>query len=393
MSTLYVVESGAHVHKSAERLVVEKEGRPLASVRMNDLELLCVSTSVQLSTQAIAACITRGVRVCLLGGARVVASIEPDVPSNVLTRIAQVDRLRDAAYRERFARSVVGEKLTSCLAVLRLWRESARASGATDVRRDLDGLIARFEAEHLPRASASAPPDVDPIDHLRGVEGAAAVGFFDGLRRVLPSEAGFHARRMHPAPDPVNAALSFAFALLGTQTGGPLAAAGLDLGIGLLHGLRSGRDSLVFDVLEPYRAPVAVVFVARLFGRRELDADDFEAGPESGVLLTDEARRRFLQRWEAWISAPSRGAAAFGLQAGASAPSDSWRMALRAQGRAIRTAIIRGADPEWYWNRTATREDVIEVAIHDVQRDGPLATPRPRRTAPKSGSTSPRPPR
>ena len=66
------------------------------------------------------------------------------------------------------------------------------------------------------------------------------------------------------AVNPAHAMLNFAYSLLESQTRQALNAIGADLVCGVLHSDRYGRESLVFDIMEPLRGLVDTMFLTFL---------------------------------------------------------------------------------------------------------------------------------
>ena len=52
------------------------------------------------------------------------------------------------------------------------------------------------------------------IDSLMGSEGSTARTYFEGFGKMILGGFVFKGRRKHPAPDPVNALLSFGYTLI-----------------------------------------------------------------------------------------------------------------------------------------------------------------------------------
>jgi len=96
----------------------------------------------------------------------------------------------------------------------------------------------------------------------------------------------------------VNALLSFGYTIATSEVARHLTAAGFDTRIGVLHGVRYGRESLPLDLVEEFRAPMVDRFTLKALHLRQLVPDDFETRDDGAVRLTDDARRRYLELWE-----------------------------------------------------------------------------------------------
>ncbi len=108
----------------------------------------------------------------------------------------------------------------------------------------------------------------------------------------------FHGRSRRPPKDNVNAMLSFAYTLLARDTAAALETVGLDAYVGFLHQDRPGRASLALDLMEELRGIYADRFVLSLINRKEVTATDFVTKENGAVLMTDEARKKFLKAWQ-----------------------------------------------------------------------------------------------
>ena len=108
----------------------------------------------------------------------------------------------------------------------------------------------------------------------------------------------FHTRIRRPPTDYVNALLSFAYTLLANETASALEGVGLDAYVGFLHRDRPGRVSLALDLMEELRGVYGDRFVLSLINRKMLNKDDFLRKENGAVLLTDEAKKKFLSSWQ-----------------------------------------------------------------------------------------------
>lgn len=152
----------------------------------------------------------------------------------------------------------------------------------------------------LPAPDTSAIPGEN---ELRGVEGYAARQYFSALASLLPGWS-FSGRAYRPSPDPVNAALSFAYMVLLGHAKVAVARVGLHPGLGTLHVPHGRRPALALDIMEPFRGPVCDLTVLSLLRSGQLPVSAFERrsgtvllGKDGCVLLTHELARRF-QDWQ-----------------------------------------------------------------------------------------------
>jgi CRISPR-associated protein Cas1 len=138
-------------------------------------------------------------------------------------------------------------------------------------------------------------------DALRGLEGEAAnvyFGVFDALIRAQNEDFRFEGRSRRPPLDPVNALLSFVYALLVHDVRSALETVGLDPAVGFLHRDRPGRPSLALDLMEEFRPFFADRLVLSLINRRQVSAKGFRRLENGACLMTDEARKAVLVAYQ-----------------------------------------------------------------------------------------------
>ena len=201
-------------------------------------------------------------------------------------RAAQHAVAADPERRAAFARPLIAAKLKHC---------------RTLMRRNGRGREARIAARRLAELAERAA-DADDLERLRGVEGAGAAIYFRAFTAMLRKRAAwaaerFEGRRRRPPTDPVNAALSFAYAVQTRAFSVALSTAGLDLFTGFLHGFRHGRPALALDLLEPARPRIADSAVIRMLNTGMLQADHIDEDGQA-VRLGEAGRRALLDALE-----------------------------------------------------------------------------------------------
>ncbi len=132
-----------------------------------------------------------------------------------------------------------------------------------------------------------------------GIEGMAAKRYFAGFAKLLKEERGFRfeGRNRRPPTDPVNATLSFLYAMLAREVTVAALACGLDPYLGFLHQPRYGRPALALDLAEEFRPLLADSTALSLFNTGELKPDDFvcRAG---AVALKPPGKKAIIAAWE-----------------------------------------------------------------------------------------------
>nr|WP_239574221.1 type I-C CRISPR-associated endonuclease Cas1c [Enterococcus ureilyticus] len=142
---------------------------------------------------------------------------------------------------------------------------------------------------------------VGDLETLRGIEGQAANRYFllfDQMILQQKSDFGFYGRNRRPPLDNVNAMLSLAYTLLAQECAAALETVGLDPYVGFMHQDRPGRASLALDLMEELRGIYADRFVLTLINKKMVTEKDFVKKESGAVILTDDGRRTFFQKWQ-----------------------------------------------------------------------------------------------
>ena len=136
-------------------------------------------------------------------------------------------------------------------------------------------------------------------EKLLGIEGAAADLYFGRLDHLLKGDEGFsfQSRNRRPPKDPVNAVLSYLYAVLAKEMFVTLLAVGFDPYLGFYHRPRYGRPALALDMMEEFRPVIADSTAIYLFNNRELSERDF-IKTSIGVTMKPAAKKRIIQGYE-----------------------------------------------------------------------------------------------
>lgn len=306
---LYVQSPRAFVHKDGEVLVIEVEKKKAAEARLNEVSQVVLFGSAMLSTPALHECFRREIPVSwhTYGGWFVGHTIGTG-NRNVETRTFQYQASFDSRKCLDLARGWVAAKIANCRTLLRRnWRgvEGAGEEGDEEApaQQDRGKSGAPPELLEVLRGYAARAARAASLEALLGIEGTAANRYFQNFSALLKSDADpslafdFMGRNRRPPKDPINALLSFAYAMLTREWTIALSAVGLDPYRGFYHQPRFGRPALALDMMEPFRPLIADSSVLTAVNNGELRPTDFV--PVAGNCnLTDGGRKRFISVFE-----------------------------------------------------------------------------------------------
>jgi CRISPR-associated protein Cas1 len=304
--TLLVTENGAqllvagfglYIGKKGERIVVKKNGKICAQVPfMRAQEVIIASRGVSFSSDLLEELCGRGIRVaCMTQSGKPIALIT----SPLLTATVETRRRQLAAYdTERgaeFCRWTVAGKLRNQEKLLRYFaksREGAKREELEATAQQLRRL--RKDALATPGNSAN---EVRPT--LLGLEGAGGRMYWQRIGAMLPDELGFTGRHHQGPPDAVNAALNYGYGILYSHVWGATMNAGLEPFAGFMHVDRSGKPSMVLDLVEEFRQPVvdrAILTWLNKGGRLTLVKGMLDAGSREEVAARVMLRMNTAER-------------------------------------------------------------------------------------------------
>lgn len=282
---LYVQAQGARIVLDGDRLRVEVGGATAADARLPNTSHVAVFGNAQISTQALAALLDRDIPLVFFStGGWLRGRTVGHGSKNADLRVAQYRAATDEATALSLARTFVATKIRNQRTML---RRNARGLDA----------VALGELESL----AKKAEQVGSIPSLLGLEGTAARTYFGRfttmLKGVAESDFDLEGRNRRPPRDPLNALLSFCYALLTKDVALAVVTAGLDPLLGFLHRPRYGRPALALDLVEEMRPIVADSTVVTALNSGAIVAGDFVT-TVAGCALTPSGRKKLLHAYE-----------------------------------------------------------------------------------------------
>jgi len=289
---LYAETFGTHIGKYSKRLKITQKGQTLAEAPLLHLQSVQVlSRGISISADAIQACCGRGIPIVFLtDNGRTYASLyAAGLTGTVITRREQLL----AYYDERgvkIAVTVAHGKIQNQESTLRYLAKNRKTS-SPEVYEYLT------EAANALRDSCAAldrlaqPNCLDDVrGTIMGIEGNAGRIYWGAVSQVLPPEYEWPGRKGRGAQDPLNSLLNYGYGILYSRIEQAAILAGLDPYAGFLHADRSGKPSLVLDLIEEFRQIVVDRLVIGLAARR------YQVGQQSDYLLDDATRRDFAEK-------------------------------------------------------------------------------------------------
>jgi len=285
---LYVQSAGARVGKRGEELVIELRDGTKETTRIGNTSHVALFGAVQISTQALQEMCSRGITISYLSSGGWLYGITRGMDhKHVELRRLQFAAAADPARCLALARRLVSVKIRNCRTLVRRNADDAPAHALDRLRELVD------------RAN-----DAASLATLLGIEGTAARLYFEAYGSMLrPGDEAerlafdFDGRNRRPPRDPVNALLSFGYAMLAKDVTVTLISVGFDPYMGFYHQPRYGRPALALDVMEEFRPLVVDSVVLGAVNTGALTSRDF-IRRGGAVSLTPAGRTTFLRAYE-----------------------------------------------------------------------------------------------
>lgn len=258
MRYLTVSEYGTFLGLSGERLIVKQNGTQIKELPLSRLRTICVlKRGVSVSGDLILSCSLRGIRILFLDW-------KGQAVSAVLGQNQRAVVLYFSKYQlknNEELTTVVGKFVTS-----------------------VNQIITQLKNIQGPQWKTT----------LFGLEGKAAVLYWNLLSSLSMLPHDFECREGRGANSITNKALNYGYAILASFLLSAVDNAGFEMYAGFFHVDRPGKPSLVLDLMEEYRAWVVDRVVIKLRSRLE-SAKEFDSSIKKAI--SDEIYKTMATRY------------------------------------------------------------------------------------------------
>ncbi len=293
MVVVFVTKHGTKIGKHQERitLYIPDPETPDQEISVKSLEEIIIEANASISTQAIKLAAQQGIPILFMAGNIPLAILHPEVAHGSV----EVRRQQMMAYYDergvQFANQVVKAGMLNKQQLLQTLCNRRNLDPKT--YGEIQDAIEHIETQihQLPVKGTKLPM---VREKLFGLEGEAAKHYFRGLRAVIGEKWGFEKRNRRPPQDPINSMLSYGYAILYSKLFSAVVIAGLECFAGFLHTDRSGKPSLVLDLIEEFRQPVVDKTILRITGRNMVSPEDFET-TQKGCMIMEKAKKILVE--------------------------------------------------------------------------------------------------
>jgi len=298
---VFLDDFGIFLGRKRNRFVVKK-GAEAKEIVADDVDsIICCSSGVAFSASALDLAVENNIQV--------VFARYRGWPYAVLMPCAMTGSVR--ARREQFisynderslvlAKKFIAGKLVNQANFLKLMAKNRR-----QIDPELAGKLydsGKMIDDANERISHEQGRNIDEKrQQLMNLEAEAARYYWNSVRQILPVELGFTGRYTRGATDPFNAMLNFGYqAILFPEVWKAVSYAGLDFYAGYLHADRSGKPSLVLDMMEEFRQQLVDRTLIGLITKSVIKPNEIIAteAVEEGRVLSKEVIKVLLASFQ-----------------------------------------------------------------------------------------------
>jgi len=258
---------GAHIKSTPRTLIIQKKNT-IEEYPITEVKNLLVIGGHTLHSSAVLNLIRHGA---------VISFFEADgTPAGTILppgdqTLRELYDLQKTVPRQRFATALAQTSVQARLVFMEQEEE------LRNVRLFYEGELELLKNSHKELAF------LIKIDEIRRLHRLVSDMYYEIMSRSVPPELGFRRRSMRPHTDPVNAMLSFGYAMLFGNCTVASAGARLNPDGGFLH---DGKNSLIHDLIDPLK-PGMVDAVVFQIARESLCGEDYELAPGRCMLSDD----------------------------------------------------------------------------------------------------------
>jgi CRISP-associated protein Cas1 len=173
--------------------------------------------------------------------------------------------------------------------------------------------VLEYLNQRYPDIDVELPVQVDQLDdsknirEVMGIEGVVAAFYWREIQKIIPDKLEFSSRavgrtnRPSGASDWVNCMLNYGYSLLEAECLRAINSAGLDAHIGFLHEANPGKNSLAYDMQEPFRFLIDLAII-ELIENGTMEKKDFVRTESFTLRLRASGAQKVTQTVNTWLN-------------------------------------------------------------------------------------------
>ena len=278
--------SGAKLHiKNGRTSASENPEEYVFSPKRMDIDhIIIYGRNGNLTLESIRWLIKHNVQISILDwDGKLLTTMLPPESTNVKTKFAQYHAYEDQESRIKIARKFIEAKFDKSIVVMNYLKQRYPAIDY-DFSEDIDKLNTS-----------------NSVRDIMGVEGGVAYKYWNEFNKAIPEEYDFCARvdqyrRATGAGDKVNVMLNYGYALLEAECLRAINTVGLDAHVGFLHEMNPSKNSLAYDLQEPFRFLVDLAVIS-LIESGKIENKDFIRTESYSLILKPSGAKKVTEEF------------------------------------------------------------------------------------------------
>lgn len=196
--------------------------------------------------------------------------------------LAQALAFSNKAKRLEIAKSIVDAAAVNTLKNLAYYNNRGRYfSESIDIIEELKNLI----------------PDAETVEELLGIEGCIKRNYYSAWKDIFLYHVPFSKRERNPAPDFINAMISYGNAVLYSFVGNLIYLSKLYPELGYIHSPGENKLSLVYDLADIYKPVIVDRAIFKMVNKNIISEKDFFS-KRGASIMKKETKRTFTLELE-----------------------------------------------------------------------------------------------
>jgi CRISPR-associated protein Cas1 len=289
---LEISEHGSALKRDHDCFIVKSPSSEHTEIPAEKIDAIIITANASITTQAVALCLEKNIQLVLANWAgKPFGRFWVSTPGRA-TEIRRKQYLhQNTPVAFKISKNIVAHKLRTqrkFLVDLKGNRKLPNETINTSINSISKSLMTLNSLEYTPSFKQT----------LLGIEGFAAAEYFSALASVLPKKYTFKERSRQPAQDKFNAVLNYVYGVTYASVEKTVILSGLDPNAGIYHADSYGKPTLVFDLIELFRAKVDRIAV-KLFTKKHVRDSWFVSSDDAplGVFLSKEGRNAVINTY------------------------------------------------------------------------------------------------
>lgn len=227
---------------------IEPEQYVFSPKRIDINNVIIYGRSGDISIEAIKWMIKHNVQVTILDwNGKLLTTMLPPESVQVKTKFSQYSSYKDARLKLEIAKKFITAKIQRTKSVL-------------------EYLKSKYELDYDFSNEERNLSNAKTTQEILLPEARVAKKYWEILKRIFPDKYEFETRgsmgRPHKAGDQINCMFNYGYAILEAECLRAINSAGLDAHIGFLHKMTIGKNSLAYDLQEPFRFLIDLAIIS-----------------------------------------------------------------------------------------------------------------------------------